>query len=122
MRTIQIGEKELGLRATPLALLYYQQEFDKDLMADLVSMEEMVDKFEDEDYSRFDSVKILQLCYAMNKADNFGESFPDFEKWLSELGSINLVDGSFIVEVIEEAFDGFFRSGETGSKPEQKTK
>lgn len=122
MKTVEIGEKELGLRATPLALLYYRQEFEKDLMADLVSMEEVVDTFEDEDFSGFDSVKILQLCYAMNKADNFGESFPDFEKWLSELGSISLADGSVMVEVIEEAFDGFFRPGKTGSKPEQKTK
>lgn len=121
MINVNIGEQELGLRATPLALLYYQQEFDEDLMADLVSMQDMAD-MADGDFSGFDSVKILQICYAMNKADNYGESFPGFEEWLSKFESIDFADDEFLFSIIEEATDGFFRSAETGSKPEPKTK
>ncbi|MCF8012681.1 MAG: hypothetical protein K9L56_15540 [Clostridiales bacterium] len=116
MKTINIGEKELGLRATPLALLYYQQEFDKDLMADLVSMQDMAN-IADGDFSSFDSVKILQICYVMNKADNFGKSFPDFEKWLGDLESIDFADPDFLTEVVEEATNGFFRSAKEQPKP-----
>ena len=116
MRTVKIGEKELGLRATPLALLYYKQEFDKDLIEDLVSFQNMAE-IENGDFSGFDSVKILQICYAMNKADNFGKQFPDFEKWLSKLDSIDLADQEFMLAIIEEATNGFFRSaGAGGSK------
>ena len=109
MRTVKIGNKEIGLRATPLALLYYKQEFDKDLIEDLISFQNMAE-IENGDFSGFDSVKILQICYAMNKADNFGKQFPDFEKWLSKLDSIDLADQEFMLAIIEEATDGFFRS------------
>ena len=120
MRTVKIGEKELGLRATPLALLYYKQAFKKDLIEDLVSFQDMAD-IENGDFSGFDSVKILQICYAMNKADNFGKQFPDFEKWLSKLDSIDLADQEFMMAIIEEATDGFFRSA-NGKQPNQPEK
>ena len=51
MREISIGEKQIRLRATPLALLYYQQEFGSDLVGDLIKMQVI-----QEDPSRFDSV------------------------------------------------------------------
>ena len=109
MRTIKIGEKEIGLKASPLALLYYRQAFNKDLIEDLVSFQDMAE-IENGDFSGFDSVKILQICYAMNKTDNFGKQFPDFETWLSKLDSIDLADQEFMIAIIEEATDGFFRS------------
>lgn len=120
MRTVQIGNKELGLRATPLALLYYRQEFGKDLIENLVSLQDMAN-MADGDFSSFDSIKILQLLYAMNKADNFGKQFPDFETWLSQLDCIDFADQSFWLDVIEEATDGFFRSaGVKSGKAKQK--
>jgi hypothetical protein len=121
MRTVKIGNKELGLRATPLALLYYKQAFDKDLIEDLVSFQNMAE-IENGDFSGFDSVKILQICYAMNKADNFGKQFPDFEKWLSKLDSIDLADQEFMLAIIEEATDGFFRSASAGKGENSKQK
>jgi|LFRM01.1.fsa_nt_gb hypothetical protein len=121
MRTVKIGDKELGLRATPLALLYYKQAFDKDLIEDLVSFQNMAE-IENGDFSGFDSVKILQICYAMNKADNFGKQFPDFEKWLSKLDSIDLADQEFMLAIIEEATNGFFRSASAGKGENSKQK
>jgi len=116
MRTVKIGDKELGLRATPLALLYYKQEFDTELISDLVSLQDMAG-IEDGDFSNFDSLKILQICYAMNKADNFGKQFPGYEKWLSELNSIDFANEDFMMGVISEASDGFFRSAGIGGNP-----
>ena len=105
MREITIGEKIIRVRATPLALLYYRQEFKTDLIGDLISMQEMAS-----DPSQFDSIKMLQLIWAMNKADK-PEGFPSFEGWLSNLDSINFDDGDMMTAVIEEAADGFFRGG-----------
>jgi hypothetical protein len=103
MREITIGEKQIRVRATPLALLYYRQEFKADLIGDLISMQEVAS-----DPSQFDSIKMLQLIWAMNKADK-PEGFPSFERWLSNLDSIDFDDGDMMTAVIKEAADGFFR-------------
>jgi len=103
MREITVGGKQMRVRATPLALLYYRQEFKTDLIGDLISMQEMAN-----DPSQFDSIKMLQLIWAMNKADK-PEGFPSFEGWLSNLDSIDFDDGDMMTAVIEEATDGFFR-------------
>lgn len=121
MRIVKIGEKELGLRATPLALLYYRQAFDKDLIEDLVSFQGMAG-MADGDFTGFDSIKILQLIYAMNKADNFGKQFPDFEKWLAGLDGIDFADQQLWLDVVEEATDGFFRSAGNASGTKSKKK
>lgn len=105
MREITIGEKQIRVRATPLALLFYKQEFGADLIGDLISMQEMAS-----DPSQFDSIKMLQLIWAMNKADK-PEGFPSFEGWLSNLDSIDFADADITTTVIEEATDGFFRGG-----------
>jgi len=103
MREITIGEKTIRVRATPLALLYYRQEFKTDLIGDLISMQEMSN-----DPSQFDSIKMLQLIWAMNKADK-PEGFPSFEAWLSGMDSFDFADADMMTAVIEEAADGFFR-------------
>ena len=41
MREISIGSKTIGLKATPLALLFYKQEFGHDLVGDLVKINGM---------------------------------------------------------------------------------
>jgi hypothetical protein len=105
MREITVGGKQMRVRATPLALLYYRQEFKADLVGDLISMQEMAN-----DPSQFDSIKVLQLIWAMNKADK-PEGFPSFEGWLSGLDGIDFADGDMMTAVIEEATDGFFRGG-----------
>ena len=105
MREITISEKTIRVRATLLALLYYRQEFKTDLIGDLISMQEMAS-----DPSRFDSIKMLQLIWAMNKADD-AKNFPNFEGWLSGLDGIDFADGDMMNAVIEEAEDGFFCGG-----------
>ena len=105
MREITIGEKQIRVRATPLALLFYKQEFTTDLIGDLISMQEMAS-----DPSQFDSIKMLQLIWAMAKADD-AKGFPSFEAWLADLESFDFADNDIMTAVIEEATDGFFRGG-----------
>jgi hypothetical protein len=105
MREIQIGDKTIRVRATPLALLYYRQEFNADLIGDLISMQAM-----SSDPSQFDALKFLQLIWAMAKADD-AKGFPSFEAWLADLESFDFADADIMTTVIEEATDGFFRGG-----------
>ena len=105
MREITIGEKTIRVRATPLALLFYKQEFNADLIGDLMSMQNMVN-----DPSQFDALKFLQLIWAMAKADE-AKGFPSFEAWLSSLDSFDFADADIMTAVVEEATDGFFRGG-----------
>lgn len=105
MRELTIGEQQVKVRATPLALLFYRQEFKTDLFGDLVKMQRLVD-----DPSSIDSVAILQLIWAMAKADAYGQSFPSFIEWVGSLESIDFSDQAFLMTVLEEAADGFFRS------------
>lgn len=104
MREIQIGDKEIRVRATPLALLFYKQEFGTDLIGDLIELQKLL-----EDMTKFDSVAFLQLIWAMNKADD-SKGFPSFEKWVAELEYFDFGDAEAMVAVMDEALDGFFRT------------
>ena len=107
MRTIKIGEKEIGLKATPLALLYYKQEFKTDLIGDLLKMQELAN-----DPSALDSVAILQIAWAMNKAaEGKGKTFPHFESWLDQFEYVDFSDADTMTAIMNEAADGFFRRG-----------
>jgi hypothetical protein len=107
MRTIKIGEKEIGLKATPLALVYYKQAFGSDLVGDLVKMQKL-----EKDPSKLDSVFLLQLTWAMAKAhEGVGKKFPDFMTWVADLESFDFTDDAVLNAIIDEATDGFFRRG-----------
>ena len=105
MKEIKLGEKEIRVRATPLALLFYKQEFKADLLGDLIKMQGI-----ENDMSKLDSVVLLQLVWAMAKADNYGQPFPGFEKWLTTI-DVDFSDPSFLAAALEEAADGFLRRG-----------
>ena len=109
MREIIIGEETIQIRATPLALLFYRQEFKSDLVGDLTKMEAIKT-----DYSKLDSVALLQLIWAMAKADKYPAKFEGFIGWLASLTEFNLSDASLFSAALEEAADGFFRKGKKG--------
>lgn len=111
MRELSMGDKQVRVRATALALLFYKQQFKSDLIGDIVSLQAMGDNA-----ANFDSVKILQMIWAMAKADTFGQQFPSFEAWLSEFDSIDFSDVSFINAALDEAKDGFFRGAGAWNK------
>lgn len=142
MRIVKMGEKEIGLKASPLALLYYKQEFKTDLLGDLIKLSgnlakvggdliklaELAEKgnndvnMNDLDLdaiaAELDTVAILKLVWAMNKAsEGPGKPFPGFESWLEGLEVFDLTDQTFIGMVMREAMDGFFRGGIGAAKP-----
>lgn len=108
MREIKIGEKTIRVRATPLALLYYRQEFGSGLIGDLTRLQKMK-----KDPSDFDDVSVMQMTWALSKADAYapGFNFPSFELWLSSLDSFDFSDNETLGQIMEEAADGFFRKG-----------
>lgn len=110
MKEINIGSQTLRVRATPPALLYYKQEFKGDLVGDLMKLSQF-----SSDPTKLDTVLLLQIVWAMAKADSFGKGFPSFEKWLHTLESIDFSDPNFITDAMEEAANGFFRSGVKGA-------
>ena len=116
MRKIKLGGKELELRASPLALLFYRQAFNKDLIADLVGLRSLQGLAEG-DLSGLDSVLLLQIAYAMNRAARLEENFPNFEQWLDELENVDFGDSAWLLAVTDEAIDGFFRSARAASPP-----
>lgn len=113
MREIKLGNKEVRIRATPLALLFYKQEFKSDLIGAIVAFQKVQN-----DISKIDLLSVLQMTWAMAKADNFGtkQSFPSFEAWLSGFENVDFTDQNFLVAVVEEATDGFFH-GARGKIP-----
>lgn len=121
MRKVKLGEKELALRASPLALLFYRQAFGRDLIGDLVSLQSL-QTLVTGDFSGLDTVLLLQLAYAMNRAAEPKENFPGFEQWLDELGRVDFGDTDWLLGVTEEAMDGFFRSAGSAAPPATKSK
>lgn len=116
MRKVKLGGKELELRASPLALLFYRQAFNKDLIADLAGLRSLQGLVEG-DLSGLDSVLLLQIAYAMNRAARLEENFPNFEQWLDELENVDFGDATWLLAVMDEAIDGFFRSARAESHP-----
>jgi len=112
MREIAIGDARVRIRANPLALLYYKQEFKRDLVGDLLTMQRL-----EEDPTLFDSVLFLQVVWAMAKAAGpFGSEFPCFVEWLSGLECFDLSDQEMLAAIMEEAVDGFFRRGKSSQR------
>jgi hypothetical protein len=147
MQTVKMGEKEIGLKASPLALLYYKQEFKTDLLGDLIKLAgnlaksggdlirlaELAEKSSNEVNindldldaiaAELDTVAILKLVWAMNRAsEGPGKAFPGFESWLEGLEVFDLTDQTFIGNVMKEAMDGFFRGGIGKPGPTKKAK
>ncbi|WP_010278797.1 hypothetical protein [Paenibacillus senegalensis] len=119
MREIKIGEQTVRIKAAPLALLYYKQEFEADLLGDLTSLQTLK-----EDPTKIDTVLLLQLVWAMAKCEAYGSQreHPSFFEWVGSLESIDFNELSNFVGILEEAENGFFRSarGTKAAKAEAK--
>ena len=130
-KDIEVWGKKIGLRASPLAPVVYRQEFESSLTGDFVKMtklstlgeklqsvtEENLDEHE-EDFNDVEDVvlDLLQIVYAMNRADNFGKGFPEYESWLNDFEYMDFTEVNWITEVIPIVKDGFFRNGQPAGK------
>lgn len=122
MRTTPIGDKEIQLRANPLALLFYKQAFDRDLVGDIVQLQSL-QSLQDGDFSGLDMIGLFRIAYAMNKAAEPKASFPNFEDWLGSFETVGFDDPKWITAIVDEAMEGFFRTSKPAPEPKkQKSK
>lgn len=132
MRELRIGEQTVRVRATPLALLFYKQEFKGDLMGDLLKMMQgmigikaltsagtQID-MSNLNLGALDSILFAQLIWAMAKADAFGRSFPSFAEWLAGFETFDVFDSELLAALMEEAASGFFRTGVKAGATQQR--
>lgn len=105
MRDIKIGDKTVRVAATPVTLFIYKKEFGTDLIGDLLGLQTL-----EHDPTTIDSVKFLQMTWAMAKTANMPNSFPDFTTWLSEFEYVDFSDENMMTGIVEEAEKGFFRN------------
>jgi len=132
MREITIGDKTLRLRGSALSLLYYNQEFGRDLLADLVGMMTGLAGFQELagggaidpeklDLSKLDSVALLRLIWTLARtAAGVGGQFPSFTRWLEEHEELNIFDAELLSSAMEEATKIFFRGSKTVAPAAQK--
>ena len=112
MRTVTIGDKQIALRANPLALFYYRQTFNQDMMAAVMELQGKMQRVGEGDYFSLDMVGIFQLAYAMHKAAEPNKVQMSFEEWLSQFDGLGLgEEENWVVDVVQEAIDGLFRTG-----------
>ena len=112
MRTVTIGDKQIALRANPLALFFYRQTFNQDMMAAVMELQGKMQRVGEGDYFSLDMVGIFQLAYAMHKAAEPNKVQTSFEEWLSHFDGLGLgEEENWIVDVVQEAIDGLFRTG-----------
>jgi len=120
MREVQIGDKTVRLRGSPLSLLYYRQEFDRDLLGDLAGMVTSMAGMEalkggkidisTINFAAIDSVAILRLIWTLARTDAGPDGkFPSFVKWLAENEELYILDGDLLAAAMEEAARCFFR-------------
>lgn len=86
---------------SPMALLYYKQEFGSDLIKDYANMP----------LGGLSGVVLMQVTWAMAKAaSDKPRLFPSFETWVASLNSFDTSDGPrFLDPLTEEIGRGFFR-------------
>ena len=132
MREITIGDKTLRLRGSALSLLHYNQEFGRDLLADLVGMMTGLAGIQalasgDEadpaklDLSKLDTVALLRLIWTLARtAAGVGGQFPSFARWLEENEYIDIFDAGLMTAAMTEATKIFFRGGKAVASAAQR--
>lgn len=109
-KEIKFGENIIQVRATALTLLFYRQEFKRDMLGDFLSMENLR-----KGAANYDGLLWLQLLWALNKtevvSENLGKSFPSFQNWIGQLKRIDFA-GEFTEDLSDIIADGFFRGNE----------
>lgn len=116
MRSIKIGEKTYGVRATTLALLFYKQEFHRPLLTDYVNGA----KEAESNGGMYDEILLLQIMWAMHKADRLPEKTPSFIDWISEIEGFNFSDPEIYQSILGEAGEGFFQKPLIKGQPQIK--
>lgn len=133
MRELHTGENILPVRATPLTLLFYRQEFGTDMSTDFFTvMSGFLAAFPDAKGkplselseadldptkltadslagAEFDVLAILRFVWAMAKTAAHPTAWPTFESWLASIPNVDVYDPMFLSAALGVAADGLFR-------------
>lgn len=123
MREIKCRDTVVRVRASNLTLLFYKQEFKRDVVGDFSGMLAAVvgglattegGKFDLSalDLSKIDSIVWLQIVWAMAKSAEFkgNSDFPNFFEWVETTDDLEIFTKDSLLAVAEEAAKGFFRA------------
>lgn len=105
MREIKVNESIIGVNASALALLFYKQEFNDDMIKSFTKFSMGLNK----DKTNYDGLQLLQFVWALNKAYKLPEKQPSFAIWLESI-DFDFGDEVAVEEVVAEIVDGYFRS------------
>lgn len=107
MREIKSGDIVMRIRSTAMTPLFYKQEFGKDIMDAIKSLDE----------DNIEILAVLQLLWAVNKTQSAAERIQTkkFEEWLEDYQGIALED--IVSDVAEVLKDGFFRTKSKKTQP-----
>jgi hypothetical protein len=105
MREILVADTTMGVNASALALLFYKQEFNSDLIKDFTKFASAMG----DDITNYDGLQLLSFVWALNKAYKLPEKQPGFETWIQTI-NFDFADEEAIKGVMTEIVNGYFRS------------
>jgi len=124
-RTVHLGGRTFTIKAGPLSLFYFHEEFGSSIMEDYARMfatspEEAAEKSFYELLAQYDWPSALRLAWAFEKTASSDPDFPIWEAWIAAFDYIDMGDNEFIVQVGEEATRGLFRTRDQAQKQEER--
>lgn len=112
MREINTGDNPIKIHGSPLTLLFYRQEFDSDILAEIIELESLA-----KNPTKINTVALMQMTWAMGKTAAYGKSdWPDFMTWLARLEWFDFTNQDLIVALVEEAGKSLFRSDKANNQ------
>jgi len=112
MRTVELGGRTFDIKAGPLSIFYFNDEFGSSILTDYAKI--FGGKPEDEgqefyeSLAQFDWPSALRVTWALAKTAT-PKDFPPFPRWIGGFEYLNMGDSDFVLAVLEEATHGLFR-------------
>lgn len=98
-KVIKIGDKEIKFKSTAGTLLRYRNSFGRDLLKDLVKLQEKLKnkKTQAEQFMAIDLQMFSEIAWVMAKTAD--DSIPNIEKWLDQFDTFD------IMQILPQLFD-----------------
>lgn len=98
-KVLNIGGKEVRLKSTAGTMMRYRNNFNRDFIKDLVSLQgKLVNKLENgAEFEAFDLDMFEKIAWCMAKT--YDDNIPNIEKWLDEFETFD------IMQVLPEIMD-----------------
>ncbi len=118
---LDFGSGATELKPCVKALVCYEQEFDRDMVADLFGTETVRVPEDGEgvlfsfDYTQFEWTAMTRALWACARAAD--PAFPGYMEWVDALGDIDLM--KVAAEFVPAVRDALFHSAPTEAEPEE---